>query len=227
MNPLETIEILTFDCYGALIDWESGIRDVLGRLAEAHALDVSVDSLLVEWEAIQFEMISGDWRPYREILRDSVEGLFLRHCVTLPIEEAEALGEQIGDWEPFDEAPHALARLGRRYKLAILSNIDDDMLARSVVRIGVPFDELITSEQVRSYKPAPAHFEEALRRFDAPAERFLHCAFGFKYDQTPALAAGMSTAWIRRPRAIRDDRAEPTVEVDSLRQLTELLGVDE
>ena len=84
---------------------------------------------------------------------------------------------------------------------------------------------LITAEQVGSYKPNQAHFREALTRFARPADRFLHCAFGFKYDQSPALAMGMQTVWVKRPGWIRDDEATPTFEVDSLIGLAQLLNV--
>lgn len=225
VNPLEKIEIITFDCYGTLIDWESGIRGVLGELAGAHAVTTDMDQLMLEWEAIQFDLISASWRPYREILRVSLDELFCRYCVTLGADEADLLACRIGTWAPFDDTFEVLTRLRSRYKLAVLSNIDDDMLSASVAQIGVSFDELITAQQVQSYKPRTAHFQEALRRFDAPADRFLHCAFGFKYDQRPALGVGMSTAWVKRPGWIRDDVAEPTHEVVSLTELAELLGV--
>lgn len=226
INPLERIQILAFDCYGTLIDWETGIRGVLGQLDAKYGLTVRVDDLLGEWEQIQFEMIAGPWRPYREILHDSLEETFRRHGVALQAGEADMLASQIGTWPPFEDTPGTLARLKTRYKLAILSNIDDQMLASSVAQMGVRFDQLITAEQVKSYKPRPAHFQEALSRFDAPADRFLHCAFGFRYDQTPALAIGMWTAWIKRPGWIRDDQAEPTFELGSLAELAELLEVD-
>lgn len=225
MNQLESVEVLTFDCYGTLIDWESGIRRVVIELAEEHGVVEQIEGILVDWESIQFEMIAGEYRPYREILQASLDETFYRYCVTLRSDEADRLGDEMGHWEPFPDVPEALARLGQRYKLAVLSNVDDDTLAQSVKRMGGDFDELITAEQVRSYKPQTAHFEEALRRFGTPAERFLHCAFGFKYDQRPALDSGMLTAWVKRDGWIRDDDVEPTYEVDTVAELAELLGV--
>lgn len=223
MDPT-SIEILTFDCYGTLIDWESGIRAALGELAARRLPDADVEALLTEWETIQFAMIRGRYRKYREILRDSLRETFARRGAELDDREADLLGERIGDWRPFDDTRAALVRLARRFRLAILSNIDDDLLAASVAQIGVAFDELVTAEQIGSYKPAPAHFHEALRRFARPANRFLHCAFGFKYDQRPALECGMYSAWIKRPGWIRDDEAEPTLEAASLAELADALG---
>ncbi|MBL9124183.1 MAG: haloacid dehalogenase type II [Planctomycetaceae bacterium] len=220
---LQQVEVLTFDCYGTLIDWEAGLRNELADLRARHGVAASVDELLRRWEAIQFRLIQGPYRRYREILRESLVETFAAQGVALSATEAERLGDTIGSWPPFPDTSAALGRLGARYQLAILSNIDDAILAASVAQLGVSFAELITAEQVGSYKPNPAHFREALRRFDRPAGRFLHCAFGFKYDQSPALARGMQTVWVKRPGWIRDDEATPTFEVDSLAALAELL----
>ncbi len=225
-NNLEKVEVLTFDCYGTLIDWESGIRHSLETLRPIHGVEETVDQLLGTWEAIQFEMICGPYRRYRDILRDSLRETFEKVGVSLPTAEADSLSEQLGTWAPFSDTVESLRRLATRYKLGILSNIDDDLLAHSVEYLGVSFDELITAEQLRSYKPRPAHFKEAIRRFGRPAHCFLHCAFGFKYDQAPALDQGMSTAWIKRTGWIRDDVATPTYETDSLAGLVRLLGFD-
>lgn len=225
-NNLEQVEVLTFDCYGTLIDWESGIRQSLEALRTEHGVEQTVDQLLATWEAIQFEMIRGPYRRYRDILRDSLRETFAKVGVSLSSAEANSLGDHLGTWAPFDDTVESLRRLATRYKLGILSNIDDDLLAHSVQHLGVSFDELITAEQLQSYKPQPAHFEEAIRRFGRPANCFLHGAFGFKYDQAPALAQGMSTAWIKRPGWIRDDVATPTYETDSLAGLVRLLGFD-
>lgn len=224
MSDLSNVEILTFDCYGTLIDWESGIRASISQLAKQHMLDVPLDALLTEWEAIQFEMISGTYRKYREIMADSLRQTFASHGVDLAADEADSLGMQLPNWSAFADSATSLARLKRRYKLGILSNIDDDLLAGSLPKLGIAFDQLITAEQVQSYKPASAHFEEALQRFDRPAEAFLHCAFGFKYDQRPALEMGMQTVWIKRPGWIRDDEANPTFETSDLAGLADLVG---
>lgn len=224
MSRLDNIEILSFDCYGTLIDWESGIREALGELRDRHGLPTPVDLLLVQWEAIQFRQIAGPYRRYRDILRTSLVETFAGQRVALTPREAEVLGERIGQWKPFADSAPALARLRTRYRLAILSNIDDDILALSLALLDIPFDELVTAQQVGSYKPRPAHFREALRRFARGPSAFLHCAFGFKYDQSPALALGMATCWVKRPGWIRDDEAEPTFETDSLAGVADLLG---
>lgn len=222
----DKFDVLTFDCYGTLIDWERGIRRTLRDLAADHDVSEPVDSLLNTWEALQFDMIQGPYRPYRDILRDSLQATFATLGVSLSPGEANRLADDLGTWEPFDDTVESLNRLANRFKLAILSNIDDDLLAHSVSRMGVHFDALITAQQLRSYKPQPGHFDEAIRRFGLPAERFLHCAFGFKYDQVPALGRGMSTVWVKRPGWIRDDVAEPTYETNSLAELVELLIIE-
>jgi len=226
MAWLDTIEIITFDCYGTLIDWESGLRATLARLADERGLTFPVADLLVRWETIQFALLEGPYQSYRTILRQSVSATFAEQGVALTSAQADCLADELPGWAPFADVRPALARLSRRYRLAILSNMDNDLLRASVRQLGVTFDALISAEDVRSYKPRAAHFDEALRRFGRPPETFLHAAFGFKYDQRPALALGMRTAWIKRPGWIRDDVASPTVEVDSLAALAEMLGRD-
>ncbi len=224
MGDLSQIEILTFDCYGTLIDWETGLRETIAELAQRHALASSLDQLLSEWEAIQFDMITGPYRKYRQIMADSLRQTFAAREVELTDEESQLLGLRLPDWPAFADTAESLARLKQRFKLGILSNIDDDLLAGSLPKLGVSFDELVTAEQVQSYKPALRHFETAMKRLNRPATAFLHCAFGFKYDQRPALQMGMQTVWVKRPGWIRDDDAEPTFETPDLAGLADLLG---
>ncbi|MDA7980802.1 MAG: haloacid dehalogenase type II [Pirellulales bacterium] len=224
MTDLADIEILTFDCYGTLIDWGSGLSETIAELAQRHAVETPLEHLLTEWEAIQFEMIGGTYRKYRDILTDSLTQTFAKHDVELSTEECQLLGVRLPEWPAFADTVDSLARLKRNYQLAILSNIDDDLLTGSLPKLNVTFDELITAEQVNSYKPQLVHFSEALRRFDRPAKSFLHCAFGFKYDHRPALNIGMQTVWIKRPGWIRDDDAIPTFETPDLAGLADLLG---
>lgn len=224
MGDLSQVEILTFDCYGTLIDWETGLRETITELAQRHQVAAPVDQLLAEWEDIQFTMITGEYRPYREILADSLEQTFARHGCKLNERERDLLGERLPQWPAFADTAASLARLKQKYKLAILSNIDDDLLAGSLPKLGVKFAALVTAEQVFSYKPDKAHFREAMKRLKRPASAFLHCAFGFKYDQRPALELGMQTVWVKRPGWIQDDDAQPTFEAPDLRGLAELVG---
>jgi len=226
MASLDQVEILTFDCYGTLIDWESGIRQVLGEIAARHGLNAPVDDLVREWEAVQFEMISApSFRRYHGILRDSLRQTLKRRGVTIHPNEQDLLAERIGGWQPFPDTKPMLAKLKKHYLIAILSNIDDDILAQTVPKLGIEFDELITSDQLLSYKPRPAHFQRAIKAFEKPAELFLHCAFGAKYDLIPAHNAGMLTAWVKRPGAIQESATQATAEVEGLTGLAQLLQV--
>ncbi len=226
MDPrLAEIEILTFDCYGTLIDWERGLREEIAVLREKYRVATSVDTLLAQWEAIQFGLIQGPYLPYRQVLRDSLVQAFAAHDARLSTDDAVRLGKGIGRWPPFPDTCDALTRLATKFKLVILSNIDDDILMQSVAQLGIKFDALFTAQQLQSYKPNPKHFQTAIDWFQLPPERFLHCAFGFKYDQAPALALGMRTVWVKRPGWIKDDKATPTFEVESLAGLAKLLEV--
>lgn len=224
-DDLQQIEVLTFDCYGTLIDWEAGLREVLAELIDKYDSSLHVDALLSDWEEVQFALISEPWQPYRQVLRQSLLDTFRRRDIELEETDADRFGREIGSWPPFADTCPVLERLKPHWKLGILSNIDDAMLQQSCRQLGVAFEELISAEQVQSYKPHTPHFEEAIKRFGCPPERFLHCAFGFKYDQKPALAVGMQTVWVKRPGWIRDDEATPTYEVESLEELAQLLGV--
>jgi len=226
---LDAVEIVTFDCYGTLVDWEAGLRETLGQLAAEHGLATGADDLIAVWEPIQFAMLAGPYRRYREILRASVAETFRLCGVTLSADEAGRLGERIGHAPVFEDVPGALARLKERYRLAILSNIDDDLLAESVPRLGVEFDELVTAEQIRSYKPASGHFREAVRRFGRPPEAFLHTAFGIKYDRRPARELGMVTAWVARGGVISQSEDEEAADltVATLAELADRLLNDD
>ncbi|MCZ6514926.1 MAG: haloacid dehalogenase type II, partial [Acidobacteria bacterium] len=179
---MKTPEWITFDCYGTLIDWESGAREVFAELASLHHLTISPQEVFDRWEAIQFRMIQGSYRRYREILRESL-GETLRELGANPTEgDCNLLADRLPTWKPFVEVPGALKRLKSRSKLGIISNIDNDFIAATVPQLGVTFDAVITAEQAQAYKPNPAPFQLALEKLGAAPSAILHTAFGFRYD---------------------------------------------
>lgn len=200
---------LTFDCYGTLIDWLGGIR---AGLAGVHSLaHLDLDRLVRDRDELDGRVVSGPFRPYGELLQESVRlAAELQGAVPLA-SELETFAEGMGDWPPFPDSPSALARLARRFRLAILSNVEDRILARSVAQLDAPFETLITAEQVRSYKPAPAHFHEALERLRLEREQVVHVACSPFHDLRPAQRLGWRTVWVRRdggelPRDVRPSR---------------------
>jgi len=225
MDPSRLVAC-TFDCYGTLIDWEGGVGAFLYDLAlrsrDRHAQNGR--ALRERWEAIQFELVQGDYRPYREVLAESLERLAEERRWPYSAEDGKALARAMRSWQPFpDTAPalHVARESGLR--LVILSNIDRDIIEHSLRHIETPIDDVVTAEDVRSYKPGPGHFERGLELI-APddAAQVLHVAFGFKYDIGPAQQFGMSSAWVNRHAEPRPGPARPDLEWRDLWALAEL-----
>lgn len=205
---------VTFDCYGTLIDWETGIRAFFRETAGS-------DAWLGEWEEIQFAMIQEPYRPYAQIMAESLRRTFKAYRREYRPETGEAFVRSLPTWRPFPETNPALERLrAGGLRLGIISNIDDALLHETVRHFTAPFDLLVTAEQARAYKPAAAGFRLALRRMGLPAERVTHVAFGDRYDLATARACGMRVVFVNR------DGRKLTTPVDAeIRSLAELPGL--
>src|SRR6266496_1320995 len=182
MNGFNNITHLSFDCYGTLIDWEAGILRSLQDLLQAHGLQVDAETILRSYVTHEAELETGDWHPYRQILREVSIGVAQEFGVALSGSEPDRLPNSIGSWPPFDDTVSALRQLKSRFRLVILSNVDDALFAQTAKQLNIPFDEVITAEQLRSYKPADAHFREALGRLNVPVSQILHVAQSLYHD---------------------------------------------
>ena len=191
-------DALTFDCYGTLIDWESGILAALRAILDRRDLAPGDDELLERYAGHEAAVESGPYGRYREVLGRSLRGV----CADLGIEptdeEVARFSASVGDWPAFPDSADAVARLHARFKLGVITNCDDDLFAASNRRLGVTFDWIVTAQQVGSYKPDPANFAFAFERIDVPRERILHVAQSLFHDHVPAKALGMATVWIDR-----------------------------
>ena len=187
---------LTFDCYGTLIDWETGILAALQPLFQRHG--ATPEQILQRYVFHEARLEGMSWRPYRQVLAEVSVAMAADFQTELTGVEATSLAESVASWPPFTDTVAALRRLKDRYKLVIVSNVDDDLFAATARLLEVPFDDVITAQQVRSYKPATAHFHEALRRMDARATDVLHVAQSLYHDHEPAKRLGFHTAWVRR-----------------------------
>ena len=191
-------DVLTFDCYGTLIDWEAGILAGLRRVLEPLGIDAGDDDLLERYGRAEASVEAGDYLRYREVLARSA-GLVGRELGVEPDPVAlAAFGGSVGEWPAFPDSADALARLHQRFRLAVITNCDDDLFAASNVRLGVTFDHVITAQQVGAYKPSTRNFEVAFERIGVPRERILHVAQSLFHDHVPAKRLGMTTAWIDR-----------------------------
>jgi 2-haloalkanoic acid dehalogenase type II len=214
----------TFDCYGTLIDWEGG----LGAFLYDYALRCRDDrangrELRERWEAIQFEVIAGEYRRYADVLAESLRLLAEERGWPYSDDDGKALARSMRSWQPFpDTGPALRAAHEAGLRLVIVSNTDRDIIEHSLKHIEAPIDDVVTAEDVRSYKPGPAHFERALEVIGEPAERILHVAFGFKYDIGPAQQLGFRSAWVNRRGEPKPGPADPDLEWRDLWGLADL-----
>jgi len=189
-------DVLTFDCYGTLIDWEAGL---LAALREAlPALDAGDDELLERYADHEAEAESGPYLRYREVLARGLEGVAAAYGSEVPDDAVARFSESVRDWPAFPDSAAALARLKERFRLGVITNCDTDLFAASNKRLDVEFDWVVTAEMARSYKPSLQNFELAFETIDAPRERILHVAQSLYHDHVPAKRLGLTSVWIDR-----------------------------
>jgi 2-haloacid dehalogenase len=225
MLDFSRYEILTFDCYGTLIDWETGILSALHRILSAHAKEIDDAALLQLYGDFEQRAEQGAYQPYREVLASVVRQLGAELRFTPSPEEVRSLADSLPAWQPWPDTVAALHQLKTRFRLAILSNIDDDLFAGTRPKLGVNFDAVITAQQAQAYKPSLKIFEFALSRIDAPAHRVLHVGQSIYHDVVPAQTLGLATVWVNRPSArpgvgaVKTADAKPDLVVTSLGEL--------
>lgn len=218
-------EILTFDCYGTLIEWEAGILPVLRRILSAHGKKIDDATLLRLYGDFEERAEQGKFQPYREVLKSVVRQFGEELKFTPTEQEEKALPESLSAWMPWPDTVAALHQLKTRFRLAILSNVDDDLFAATRPKLGVEFDEVITAQQAQAYKPSLKIFELALSRIQAPAHRVLHVGQSLYHDVIPAQSLGLATVWVNRPSArpgvgaVKAAEAKPDLTVTSLAEL--------
>jgi 2-haloalkanoic acid dehalogenase type II len=200
MGDFDGFRALSFDCYGTLIDWETGIAEALAPWAQRHGLEA--DRLLDDFGATESAVESQNpGLLYPEVLQRVIVEIGAAHGVTVTQAEALRFGDSVGDWPAFADSPRALATLKERFKLVILSNVDFKSFSRSNERLGVGFDLILTAEGIGSYKPSPRNFEVLLREVGSlgiEPRSLLHVAQSLYHDHLPAQAAGLKTVWIDR-----------------------------
>ena len=193
-------EVVTFDCYGTLIDWEDGITRAFRETAGRDGVRLDDAAVLAAYAEIEPAIEARGYRSYREVLGACVVEVGARLGFRVAADRAGFLAESLAGWRPFPDTVPALERLAAAgYALGILSNVDDDLFAATRRALRVEFSIVVTAEQVRSYKPAPGHFLEARRRIGG--RLWLHAARSRFHDVEPASALDIDAAWIRRGSA--------------------------
>ena len=227
----DNFEVLTFDCYGTLIDWESGIWEALSSSLTNHHIAMTRDKALELFGELESEAERGEYHEYKTVLRIVLEGFGSRMGFAPTQIELRRFSESVKDWPPFPDSARALQALKKEYKLAIISNIDDDLFAFSAQRLQTKFDWVITAQQAKSYKPSLNNFHLALERIGVPKPKILHVAQSLFHDIVPAKALSLSTVWINRRHnqggfgATPPAQAQPDLEVSDLQTLAAIIGL--
>lgn len=220
----ESFDIITFDCYGTLIDWEGGISNAFRSAAATDGVRLESAHIIEAYGAEEPVVESEGYQLYRDVLAETARRVAARLGWTIDRARAGFLADSLPHWTPFKDTNQALERLATRYELGILSNTDDDLLAATRRHFSVSFDLIVTAQQVKSYKPAPAHFTEALSR--TAGRRLIHAAQSYFHDVVPTSRLGIPSVWVNRHGSPVDAGGPlPTHEVRNLTELADLMGV--
>jgi len=216
-------DVVTFDCYGTLIDWERGIRDAFSAAAAVARLPVDPEAALKLYVEVEATVEAGTYRSYRAVLAETARRIAARLDWPLPDSRAGFLADSLPGWRPFPDTNPALRRLSDAgYRLGILSNVDDGLLAWTSRHLAAFFETVVTAQQVGSYKPAPAHFTRA--RSLIGGMRWLHAAQSYHHDVAPCRALGIPVAWINRKGETAADGGNPEHEFRTLGALADWLA---
>ena len=215
-------DIITFDCYGTLVDWEGGISAAFMEAAAEDGLRLGREEILAAHAEIEPQVQAESFRTYRDVLTETARRMALGFGWAIDPPRAGFLAESLSGWRVFDDTNAALRRLrdaGCRF--GILSNVDDDLLCGTLRQFDAGIELIVTAQQVRSYKPAQAHFVTA--REAIGEDRWLHAAQSWFHDIVPATRLGIPTAWINRNRQAPREDGRPKYEFFDLAGLADRL----
>ena len=219
------VSFVTFDVYGTLIDWETGADDAFRAEAERDGFTIERDELIPLFHDIQQKIQAGSYELYAEVLRRTAVDIAKKLGWPLEPSRSGFLPDSVQRWPPFKETNPTLQKIAKKYKVGLISNIDDKLLGQTRRHIPLDFDLAVTAQQVRSYKPDPAHFTECERRIGGK-KGWVHVAASYYHDIEPCVKAKIPVVWVNRHKETLDaGQRKPTVEVPSLREAAKLLGV--
>jgi 2-haloacid dehalogenase/putative hydrolase of the HAD superfamily len=219
------ITFVTFDVYGTLIDWETGIWEAFEREASKDGFTLDRDELIPLFHEVQREIQSGSYELYAEVLRRTAVRISKELGWPLEPSRSNFLPDSVARWKPFKETNTQLARFDKKFSLGLISNIDDKLLGQTRRHIPTDFDLVVTAQQVRSYKPDPAHFKECERRVGGK-KGWIHIGSSYYHDVAPCIKLKTPVIWVNRSKEELDPgQKKPTAEVSNLLQAAKLLGV--
>jgi len=229
MFDFSRFEVLTFDCYGTLINWEAGLLPGLRRILTAHSKNIPDPEILAMYGEFEQRAEQPPYQTYAEVLSSVVRQFGAALSFTPTSKEVRSLGVSLPTWKPWPDTVAALHQLKTKFRIAILSNIDDDLFQSTRPQLEVEFDQVITAQQAEAYKPSLKLFELALSRIQAPAHRVLHVGQSIYHDVIPAQALGLASVWVNRPSArpgvgaVKPAEANPDLIVTSLGELAAVI----
>ena len=224
MLDLAKFEWVSFDCYGTLVDWETGISGAAGEVLASHGVRMSREEILALFAEVEprVQQGTGGFLKYRDVLRQVMELMGRELRVDFSESELGRLADTLPEWPVFPDTLGALQALKERYRLAVISNVDDDLFVKTTEALGVDFDVVVTAEQVGSYKPNLENFEVAMERMGVEKGRWLHVAESLYHDIGPANRLGIASVWVNRANrggGTRRSEAVPDLEVPDLAAL--------
>ena len=218
-------KLISFDCYGTLIDWKKSLMDIMNPFITRHKLNISKDQLFDLFLKADQMSICENYKPYHDVLVSIMDEMGKELNINLKQAERTCLVDRFGDWTAFPDTTDALQELKKRYKLAIISNVDDELFDVTKRCLGVRFDYIITATQVGSYKPSKNNFVKALEKFGLPSEHVLHVAQSIYHDIIPTNELGWSNVWVNRynePESTNPAES-PDLEVPDLAALARII----
>jgi 2-haloacid dehalogenase/putative hydrolase of the HAD superfamily len=216
---------VTFDVYGTLIDWEKGVSDAFEREAKRDGFTIDRDEVIRLFHEISREIEGGSYELYAEVLRRTAVDIAKR--IDWPLEPSRSgfLPDSVARWAPFKETNAQLKKFVAGYETGLISNIDDKLLGQTRRHIPFDFDLVVTAQQVRSYKPDPAHFNECARRIGTK-KGWVHVASSYYHDVEPCVKAKIPVIWVNRNKeTLEPNQKKPTAEVKNLLEAAKLLGL--
>jgi 2-haloacid dehalogenase/putative hydrolase of the HAD superfamily len=220
----KTVSFVTFDVYGTLIDWETGVYDAFTAEAERDGFTIERDELISQFHEVQRQIEAGSYELYAEVLRRTA--VQIAKNLGWPLEPSRSgfLPDSVQRWLPFKETNTQLQKIAKKHKIGLISNIDDKLLGQTRRHIALDFDLVVTAQQVRSYKPDPAHFTECERRIGGK-RGWVHVANSYYYDVEPCVKKKIPVIWVNRGKQqLESNQKKPDAEVPNLREAAKLVG---
>ena len=230
MIDFSQVRALTFDCYGTLIDWESGILQAVRPVLAVHGVRTTDEEILEKFAKFEAAEEAEEYKPYREVLRNVMGCLGREYECEFEERELDRLPESVKRWPAFPDTATSLARLAKRFSINVISNVDDELFEQTYDKLGIELNRFVSAQYCRSYKPAIRNFNVMLAVLDLPREQVVHVAQSLFHDVKPAKELGLRAVWVNRRKgktgagATPPADARPDLEVADLASLVKLTG---